>query len=216
MRKIRGIYFELSDGTLLRPSEDFGLDLASFDISPPKPRVNRIQIEGRNGQLDMTEWAGMVFYDDRTVKAVLRLRGHRDLSEILAVNGRAVKLRLPPIEGYYEGRCTSVKSKITRPWEEYTFEFACDPYRVIDQATAREATVPAGEEVAVALRALRRPAVPTLTVTGGDVTIDDSGAAYTEGTHVLSGLVLTDQPTTVIVASTEGSTVRFTWKDGDF
>lgn len=56
-----------SDGMLLdgKHSTEFGLILKSVYIPTPEPKVNKIEIPGANGSLDLTEISGAVPYNDR-------------------------------------------------------------------------------------------------------------------------------------------------------
>lgn len=59
------VTFKKSDGTTKNSYADLGLLLRPKKIAPPEPKVIRMAIDGRDGDLDLTEWAGEVRYNDR-------------------------------------------------------------------------------------------------------------------------------------------------------
>ena len=60
------VWFENTAGELFRP-EDYGLLLKSFDAPSPAARTYFETVDGRDGVLDMSEWAGEVLFNARTV-----------------------------------------------------------------------------------------------------------------------------------------------------
>jgi len=59
------VTFKKADGTTKNSYADLGLLLRPKKIAQPEPKIIRMAIEGRNGDLDLTEWAGEVRYNDR-------------------------------------------------------------------------------------------------------------------------------------------------------
>lgn len=60
------VTFKKPDGTTKNSYADWGLLLRPKQIAPPDPKIIKMEIEGRDGDIDLTEWAGEVRYNDRT------------------------------------------------------------------------------------------------------------------------------------------------------
>lgn len=211
------VYFELADGTILQPYEDWGMLLKHFDAPPPEPRLYTVEIEGMDGTLDMTEWAGVVHYQPREVTISLRdMRGfHQQL--VNKLNGRRVKIwRMEEPSKYYIGRCTSIP---TEPMKHHVtdadYTFLCEPYRRFKEKTV--ANGPANDSwTSLILSAGTMPTIPTLTVTGGSVNVlyNNTSRSYADGTvQELDYLVMSGD--TEIQYRGAGA-VKFEWWDGDF
>lgn len=211
------VYFEIPGGETLRPYEDYGVYLKTYAVTPPAARTHFVTIEGRDGDLDLSEWAGAVRYDSRELTVSLRdMNGNAD-ALIAALNGRRVNIRFDDApHRYYTGRCTDVKTDPNTRHRvcDIDLTFSCDPWRLADAPTVVTATL-SGTAITLLLSPLRKPVIPTMTVTTGPcvLTVGEDSATYQAGTYALAGLTLTG-PTAVSVSGT--GAVKFTWTDGDF
>ena len=59
------VTFTRADGTAKNSYTDWGLLLRPKNIAPPEPKIITMAIDGRDGDIDLTEWAGAVRYNDR-------------------------------------------------------------------------------------------------------------------------------------------------------
>lgn len=59
------VTFTRADGTAKNSYTDWGLLLRPKEIAPPEPKIITMSIDGRDGDIDLTEWAGAVRYNDR-------------------------------------------------------------------------------------------------------------------------------------------------------
>lgn len=119
-----------AQGGILRPFEDYGMYLVSYDAPPPLPKIEDVQIEGRSGSIDLTEWAGDVFYDTRNVTVKLRdMRG--DATELVTrLNGRRVRVYFDDQpEWYFLGRVKSMAESTRRHVSDLTMQITCDPWK---------------------------------------------------------------------------------------
>lgn len=117
--------------TLILPYEDYGLLLVNYDAPPPPVRLFRVNIEGRNGSLDMTEWAGDTFYDDRTVSVKLRDLSGKPYAFINAITSRRVRLCFDADDPdwYYQGRVDDIQVSTRNHVSEITLKFSCHPFK---------------------------------------------------------------------------------------
>lgn len=117
-------------GGTVRPYEDYGMYLVSYDAPPPTPKTLEVQIEGRSGSIDLTEWAGDVFYDTRNVTVKLRdMRG--DATELITrLNGRRVRVYFDDLPGwYFVGRIESINDNTRKHVSDLTLKIKCDPWK---------------------------------------------------------------------------------------
>ena len=59
---------------------DFGLRMLSCTVSPPEPRIEEIDIPGRDVPLDVSEFFGEIIYKPRTLTAVFDMEGRAKVS----------------------------------------------------------------------------------------------------------------------------------------
>lgn len=120
----------VDSGDIVQPYEEYGILLVNYDAPPPPLRTFRVEIEGRNGSVDMTEWAGNTFYNDREVSMVLRdLNGNaREFANRIA--GRRVRLHFDPDlpDWYLEGRCEDITTSTRERVTDITVRVVCHPF----------------------------------------------------------------------------------------
>lgn len=114
----------------IRPQEDYGILLVNYDAPPPEAKTYKVQIEGRSGSIDLTEWAGDVFYEDRPI--TIRLRDFQGDSDdfITRLNGQRVKIYFDDKpDWYYVGRIESIKNPTRKRIADLTMQIAGDPFK---------------------------------------------------------------------------------------
>ena len=216
------IWFELSDGSTLHPFEDYGWRLASLEASPPEPKTYRVEIEGRNGALDMSAWAGRIFYNDREIKMEFRAYSRADKNPIYALLGQTVKIFFSgEPDFYYDGRVDKIETKDNFRVCDLTLTCTCYPYRkrVTETVVSASST---GAAITVALRAALEAVTPKITTSAAVASIAFGGATYTLSgaqTNIeLDGLIIPPEGGTATVTG-DGETaftVSFRWRDGEF
>lgn len=204
------IFFQLSDGEMLC-SDDYGLILKSFDAPPPKPKIYRVSVDGADGDLDMTEWAGTVRYENREVLIAFRdMTGTGYKGLLNALHGRTCKIIHSADEDFYfQGRCEDTSDGTRRRITDAELTFVCSPYKVCRYPTKVQHTVSSGTQIM--LKAARRASIPTITLTA-QCTLTWNGTSYTKeaGTHIISQIVITDTPTILTVSGSGTITVQWT------
>lgn len=116
--------------------DDWGLKILEINISLPEPVLKKVEVPGRDGALDLSEWSGRVNYEEREVS--IRLTGfgdysdwHRQVSSIAAyLNGTKRKMWLPADPGYfYRGRFKIEPAKENGFVHEYEITGTVDPHK---------------------------------------------------------------------------------------
>lgn len=187
------------EATLIRPWEDYGTFLVNYDAPPPEPKIYRVDIEGRSGSLDMTEWAGDVFFNDRTVTVRLRDMLGRKSEIINALLGRRCRVQFDQDDPdyYYEGRCEAIQEQERRHVSDMTLTIVCHPFKHPVTAPHAESsglppsgvdalTISAGESATVTLfqdksfasvevSGLETGETATLTINGTNYEMENNG-----------------------------------------
>lgn len=116
---------------IVLPYEHYGILMINYDAPPPTPKTYRVPIEGRNGSIDMSAWAGDVFYDDRTITIRLRDMNGRalELENCLLGNLVHVCFDTDDPDFYYNGRVEKIDKKTRNHVTDMTLIITCDPFR---------------------------------------------------------------------------------------
>lgn len=214
------VRFEGLDGVAVQPFEDCGLKLNGWDIPLPKPQVLRVDIDGRNGSLDMTEWAGMVFYEDRTIK--INLRGYRKgvrLQKLYALMGKRVKVTFSfDPDYYYQGRITDMTPKESLAVVDVAMTVVCEPYKLRHRVTVVTQEIAlADTEYEMSLASALMPVYPYFEADApSTVVYGDAEYSVFDVPVQVPTLVLTTEPKQVTVKSeSEDVTLRVYFRDGE-
>ena len=205
-------FVRVSDGLVVRPWEDYGLYLKRYAIEKPRAKVLRQEIDGRNGALDLSEWAGAVKYADRTITVELRDMYCAGDDMYLALNGQRVRVAFsddPDAE--YEGRVDAVVPETLRRVTDYTLTLICSPYRY--RRTQTRVTSKGTASRTVALKSAGRSVVPVITCSAsGSIAVSGRDYSVSAGDNTLAALVVTSSGVSVVV--NVNGTVSFAWRDG--
>ena len=195
---------------------DWGLIVTAKNVTPPEPKTNYVDIDGRSGSLDLSDaLTGEITYKDRTVAASFwtsdgtRTEREALLNEITAVlHGKKIQIIEPDdLDHFFIGR-PIIKSKSNiLPYAEFTIEATCEPWRYAVDETDRRVDV-AGDTVAVAIQNNGvKTVIPTVTVNGSvTITYDGVSTKLTTGSYQLLNLKLY-QGSNVVNVSGDGSVV---------
>lgn len=149
---------------------DWDLLMTSKDIEEAPPRTNYVEIEGRDGSIDLTEALGEVKYDSRTLSFHFELfnpvdfwKTKREISNYL--NGRKMKIVLDqdPLYHYY-GRIEVTSATFEKNLGQFDIEAVCDPYKMMNSETIISKTVKAGDKFS--LYNQRKTVMPVIQSTG--------------------------------------------------
>lgn len=205
------VTFILPSGAQVSPAT-YGLILKSFDAEVPKPKLNMISISGRDGSLDLTEWAGEVRYENRKVNiAFLDMQGDAYIPMLnMIYRGECKIIHSVDDDYYYLGRCVSAEPRTRRHVTDLELEFSCQPYRLSVEPTTVERSV---SESPIFLQAERMSAIPLITLTA-DCTITFGGVTKSleAGSHTVPEFVITKAGGSMIISGS--GTITITWTEG--
>lgn len=112
--------------------------LTAKDVTPPEPKTNLVELDGRSGTLDLSEaLTGEITYKDRTITATFwtdagtREEREKLLRDIrIQLHGKKIKIIEPDDPAhYFYGRVKIKSSKNTLVFAEFSLEATCEPWR---------------------------------------------------------------------------------------
>lgn len=201
---------------------DLQLLLAEKEIGAPAVKVQKIDIPGADGDMDLTDFFGEPKYENVQHRFTFStIRPHAEfLTQYSAVknaiHGKKVRIILDGDPSFfYVGRCEVSSFTSEKGIGTITVSCDCEPYKYKLQKTAVSRTISGTE--AVTLTNGRKRAVPEVTIEAegsinivfNAVNIWDLGS----GSYTLPELELVEGANIVTVTGT--GTVTFAWQEGD-
>ena len=220
---MRGLdLINVKTGEMRNTVNDWNLIMSGKAIGTPEPRIVKVDMEDRDGDLDLTEVIrGRVSYKNRPLSFSFICTDHQstwaDLKDdfIGFIHGTLLKIVDPDTpEHYYLARCT-VKEPTYKGAAIMFLEFTADayPYRLSLTETVVKKSVRAGD--AVSLVNSNMPVVPTITV-DADITIafgNVSAALASGGMYVIPELTLEQGVNTINITGGSGE-ITITYRQG--
>ena len=199
--------------------EDLKLILSGKDMGAPGVKSKKLDIEGADSALDLTDFFGEPKYEDVTHKFQFSTIVPYDEFMTLysriknAIHGKKMRIILDddPLF-YWMGRCYVSGFTNEKNIGKIDVECDCEPYKYkIVKTTVSQAVN--GTDMIVLTNGRKR-AVPTITTTGA-MTIAFGGGSWTNsaGTYTIPELELTHGDNAITV--TGSGTITFTWQEGD-
>lgn len=198
---------------------DWDLLMVSKNIEEAEPRINTIEIEGRDGSIDLTEALGAVKYNDRTLSFDFEIINPTDywatrksISNYL--NGRKAKIILDQDPNYYYySRCQVSDSENEKNVGRFTIECICEPYKMKISETIVSDDVVA--EDIITLSNEKKLVMPKIESTGNMVfKFEDKQFSITANEPFQSpDFILKEGNNQVEIVSGSG-TLKFTYREG--
>ena len=209
------VVFENANGERLIPHQH-GIWMKYHDATPPSPKIYRFPIDGMDGSLDMTEWAGETKYEDREVKIGFRdmtTRFYDELTQFCL--GRMVKIMFSDDpEYYFYGRGNADTKSTRHRVTDGDISFTCEPYRLARSETVISQSYT--NSASITLKAKRKSVIPYFTFSK-TTTLAWGGTTYSSlptTQHTVSGIVVTDRAGTLTVTASGSATIEIKWRDG--
>ena len=116
--------------------DDFGLILSSQEIGLPTVKTNYIELQGRNGSLDMTESLGSIYYNDRiltfTFSIVSTIYSWDEIRTEVAkrLHGGTFLIQVySDLDYYYQGRVEIDSYQSSRGLGTIVLKCTCEPFK---------------------------------------------------------------------------------------
>lgn len=183
----------------IHTGDDWDLILNSKTIDPPEPKTYEVDLDGRDGVLDLSEsLAGEIKYKNRTITAVyIMTEGTRLEREILIrkitnyLHGRKRKIVEPDDpDHYFVGRSKISAVSNNQAYATFTVTSNCEPWRYFREGISRYCKINSKTpQKLVFTNNGARTSCPTITITGlVTIVIDGKATNLTAGTYRLTGL----------------------------
>lgn len=205
---------------------DWSLVLTSKTIDPPEPKTYQVDLDGRDGSLDLSEsLAGEIKYKDRTVTMTFcmtegsfedRITLMRTITNYL--HGRKRKIVEPDDpEHYFIGRMKISSVVHKQSYTTFTITASCEPWRYFREKITRHCDIHASASDPVKIVFTNRGArtsCPILTVTGVvTVVLSGSSVVLTAGSYRLTSIKLSAGVNEVMLYGS--GSVTFEYEEAD-
>ena len=199
---------------------EWGLILQKKEIEAPEPKINQIELEGRDGVLDLSDFFGEVKYKNRSLsfqfaKKEIVQDGFLALFSVVqnALHGKVMNVILDDDPSYfYKGRVTINEWKSEKNLGQIVIEVDAEPYKYKVQETVAVVDV-VNDSMEVVLPNGRKKVVPTIDITGNiNLTFGANYYSLSEGRYILPAVRLEEGENVITVSGTGKAT--FTYREG--
>ncbi len=201
--------------------EDWKLILNAKNISPPSPKIVKVQVDGRDGDINLSRTlTGEMKYENREASfTFLVTEGSQEEREELInsivnlLHGNELKIIEPDdLDHYLIGEIVVTKTTNDKAYGTIEISADLEPYRYSISEVNRTITASETKVDVVLNNTGRKTVTPTLTVDGVvNLEFGSSSASLETGTYKLSNLNLRSGATVVTISGT-GSVV-FTYRE---
>lgn len=213
---MRGVYF----GNY-HTVADWGLILTAKTINPPTPKIVTVNVDGRDGTLDLSRaLTGDIKFNDRVASfSFLVTEGSQSDREYMihtiinALHGQRLRIIEPDFPYLYlVGECSVNNVKNTKAYGSFTVSATCEPYKYLIDEINRTIALSTTPTSVVLNNTGRKILIPTVTVSDSALlVIGTTSVSLSEGTYKLTSLLL--QPGANVVTVSGSGTVRFTYRE---
>ena len=163
---------------------DFALIRTASTVGEAPVKTNTVEVEGADGVLDLTEYFGELFYENRTLEFTFQCiepisEFKRIYSEVKnAINGKKMKIILSEdSDFYYIGRVSVNEWASNGRIGELSISCDCEPYKYRKNVTTKTLTVNGSKKVL--FQNLHKRVVPEFNFSVANMQIKFGTATYT-------------------------------------
>ncbi len=199
--------------------DNLNLILNSKEIGSPAVKERKIDVEGADGSLDLTDFFGEAKYEDVRHKFQFStLVAPSEFPTLFstvknALHGKKMRIILDDDPHFfYIGRLYVSNFTSEKNIGIISIEADCEPYKMKMEQTVIQKTI--NGSGTVTLSNSRKRAVPTITTTASmTLAFGDGSWTVNAGTFQIPELELTEGNSVITVTGT--GTITFTWQEGE-
>lgn len=204
--------------------DDFSLIRATKSISAPEPKYIKVEVEGSDGDLDLTEYFGDVKYKNRKISFEFStMRPQSEFPELFSriqdsLHGRRMKIVLEEdADFFYIGRVTVNEWKSNKSIGLIAIDCDVEPYKYKSRLTMRTLTL-TGSRTQYVLSNLRKQVVPTFRINAptkiefNNSTFSIGQTGMSEQTFTIPEITLTKGNNIIYLTGT--GTVKIEYQEG--
>jgi len=213
---MRGVYF--GDHHTVA---DWGLILSAKKIDPPTPKIVTVDVDGRDGSLDLSRaLTGEMKFNDREASfSFLVTEGTQSDREYMiqtitnAIHGRRLNIIEPDfLDKYLIGECVVTNVMNNKAYASFDVVATCEPYRYSVNETIRAIPLTSTVSDIILVNRGRKNLIPSIKVEGNvNLTFGETKVALSAGTYKLTGLTLT--PGETILSASGSGVITFTYRE---
>ena len=199
-------------------SADWGLILTHFAANSPTVKKTTVEIAGRDGVLDLTDYFGGVKYDNRQLECSFMLPNipaHEFINTLSAIKDKlhGQIVRVEPDDDpdyYYEGRA-EVEGEQNKATGTIKITVDAKPYKLRKTPTIENLSVSGTQQIT--LENSRREVVPMITTSAAmTIVFDEITWSVSAGTFQLPDLILKEGSNAITI--TGDGDISFEYREG--
>lgn len=195
----------------------YSLILTGKTIEAPEAKKYTVDIEGGDGELDLTEYFGRVNYKNRKLSFDFEaITSKVDFPTFFStifndLHGKKMKVILDDDPNYFYYGRLSVKATHSKKISKITIEVDAEPYKYKLNQTTVSRSISGSDTVLLTNDVL--PVVPSITASAAfTIVFNGVTTAVSAGTFTIPTLELSAGSNSVSVTGT--GTISFTWQEG--
>ena len=202
-------------------ADDWNLILNEKTINPPTPKIVKVAVDGRDGDLNLSRaLSGDMKFNNRDASfTFLVTEGtHKEREDLIKeiinlIHGNELQIIEPDDEEHYLlGECTVSDVTNNKAYGSFKVTANCEPYKYFIDEINRTLTASATAIDVVLHNTGRKTVTPTITVDGAvNLAFGSSKVSLATGTYKLAELALHSGPTTVTISGS--GTITFTYRE---
>ena len=203
--------------------DDWNIVLTNADIPLPEPKTSQVEIKGMDGVLDLSEaLTGDIQYSNRLIKLTFAIMDDTEYQSLITkisnfLHGRKVEMRFTNDNDYnYYGRAKINEWECNKHIGKIVITVDCEPYKIKRKVTSSDEITLDNESKTFNLTNGRQPAVFTVFLISGNVTMQYHNKDYvlSPANNDFSGNVVLEYGKNEVKFTGTG-TFSFGYREGD-
>lgn len=200
-------------------ADDWNLILNAKKIDTPEPKVIKVKVDGRDGDLNLSRaLTGTMKFENREASfTFIVTEGTQTEREALIseitnlIHGNELQIIEPDdLDHYLIGECSVDDVHNDRAYGSFTINADCEPYRYAIQEVERLLTLNSTEVEILLNNTGRKTLTPTLVVSDkANISFGTSKVALSRGTYKLTDLTLSPGVTPVKISGSGSLTISY-------